>query len=278
MPRARLLKPGFFSNEDLLDLPFEGRLLFAGLWTLADKAGRLEDRPKRIKIELFPADNVDVDELLEALARKGFLQRYEVAGLRLIQVSNFEKHQHPHHKEPESTLPPPNETLFSPRLALDQPRAGTGKVSADPSEAVTKSSNGSIAEAEAVSGNHALDAPPHHAFAFVYAQKFNDREHKPLDSRTHSAALTLEARFGADRCIRMAEIDGWDKHPNYYVKPLEEGKDGDRGGKGSGKPGETADPGGVAGGLSDMDRRRAAIDERRRRSEERDAAVRPVGT
>ena len=61
MARARNIKPSFFTNEDLVELPFEDRLLFIGLWTLADREGRLEDRPKRIKMAVFPADNVDVD-------------------------------------------------------------------------------------------------------------------------------------------------------------------------------------------------------------------------
>ena len=64
--RARNLKPGFFKNEDLAELPFEGRLLFAGLWCLADREGRLEDRPKRIKAEIFAFDSVDVDKLLSS--------------------------------------------------------------------------------------------------------------------------------------------------------------------------------------------------------------------
>ena len=49
MARARNIKPGFFKNEFLAEMPCEVRLLFIGLWTLADREGRLEDRPKRIK-------------------------------------------------------------------------------------------------------------------------------------------------------------------------------------------------------------------------------------
>ena len=48
MARARNIKPGFFANDLLVDLPFEVRLLFIGLWTIADRAGRLCDRPKKI--------------------------------------------------------------------------------------------------------------------------------------------------------------------------------------------------------------------------------------
>lgn len=108
MARARNIKPGFFKNADLVELPIEARLLFIGLWTLADRAGRMEDRPKQIKMELFPADSVDVDACLDGLQKWGFVTRYEVAGKRLIQVVNFDKHQHPHRDEKVSELPGPD--------------------------------------------------------------------------------------------------------------------------------------------------------------------------
>ena len=107
MPRARNIKPAFFKNENLAELPFETRLLFIGLWSLADKAGRLEDRPKRVKMELFAADDVDVDTCLSQLAAgtDPFLIRYEANGKRLLQIVHWDKHQRPHHQEKESELP-----------------------------------------------------------------------------------------------------------------------------------------------------------------------------
>lgn len=105
--RARNLKPGFFKNPELLELPCEARLLFAGLWCLADKAGRLEDRPRKIKIEVFPADSFEVEPLLEALEGNGLILRYSVDGEGFIQVVNFGKHQNPHKTEAESKIPPP---------------------------------------------------------------------------------------------------------------------------------------------------------------------------
>lgn len=109
MARARNIKPGFFRNELLVEMDFGTRLFFIGLWTLADKAGRLEDRPKKIKIELFPADDVDVPCMLHALAMHGFITRYAVKGVPFIQINNFLKHQSPHHKEVESELPGPDQ-------------------------------------------------------------------------------------------------------------------------------------------------------------------------
>ncbi len=106
MARSRNIKPGFFANEHLAVLPFETRLLFIGLWTLADRDGRLEDRPIKIKMHVFPADNVDVDRCLSELADAGetFIQRYVVDSVGVIQIVNWDKHQKPHHQEAGSIL------------------------------------------------------------------------------------------------------------------------------------------------------------------------------
>ena len=136
MARARLLKPGFFTNEDLLELPFEGRLLFAGLWCLADREGRLEDRPKRIKIELFPGDNIDVNALMDALNQRGFIHRYESGSQALVHIRSFGKHQKPHPREAASTLPAcPCEACMEPATeprtdlgnSKDKPRTDLGR-------------------------------------------------------------------------------------------------------------------------------------------------------
>lgn len=105
MARARNIKPGLFSNELLVELPAFDRLAFIGLWCLADREGRLEDRVKRIKIELFPCDDYDVEEGLARLAAAGFISRYQVAGFSVIEIINFQKHQSPHGSEKDSTLP-----------------------------------------------------------------------------------------------------------------------------------------------------------------------------
>lgn len=109
MARARNLKPGFFKNENLAECSPLARLLFAGLWCLADRAGRLEDRPKRIRAEILPYDDGSVDDMLDELHRSGFILRYEVKEQRFIQVLNFAKHQNPHCREPESMITAPVE-------------------------------------------------------------------------------------------------------------------------------------------------------------------------
>jgi hypothetical protein len=125
MSRSRNIKPGFFKNEVLVQLPFEQRLLFIGLWTVADRAGRFEDRPTKIKLELFPADDVDVDAGLEALHDNGFILRYSCNGGKYCQVLAWAKHQNPHCKEVASTIPAPCEHGASTMPAPEIPvRAG----------------------------------------------------------------------------------------------------------------------------------------------------------
>lgn len=105
MPRARNIKPGFFRNEILAAMPATHRLLFIGLWTEADRRGRLEDRPLRLKMAILPLDDVDVDAALWDLQAAGFVVRYSVDGVGLISIPAFEAHQHPHHAEKDSAWP-----------------------------------------------------------------------------------------------------------------------------------------------------------------------------
>jgi len=108
--RARNIKPGFFNNDILNSLEPLTRLLFIGLWCMADREGRLEDRPNRIRKEVLGYDDVtgkDVDNMLDELRKTFFIIRYEVEGKKYIQITNFTKHQNPHRREQESEIPGP---------------------------------------------------------------------------------------------------------------------------------------------------------------------------
>ena len=117
MARTRLIKPGFFKNEQLGCLPVITRYLFAGMWGQADREGRLQDRPMRLKAEILPYDDCNVDVMLDDLARlidddgkPSFIIRYVIDNKRFIQICNFQKHQRPHENEQESTIPAPGES------------------------------------------------------------------------------------------------------------------------------------------------------------------------
>lgn len=120
MARARNLKPSFFTDDELAEAGPLARLLFQGLWCMADREGRLEDRPKKLKAEILPYDVCSVEKLLADLCQRRYIIRYEHEGKRYIQVRQFKKHQNPHQKEPASTIPAPDEHHTKPSASTRQ--------------------------------------------------------------------------------------------------------------------------------------------------------------
>jgi hypothetical protein len=154
--RQRILHPDFFTDADLLSLPPLHRLLFAGLWCLADREGRLLDRPRDLKLRILPADKADVDAMLHDLASLGMVLRYEVDGVRCLQVAGFDKYQKPHPRETQSLLPRPADVSAEnqggrEKANLGEPKANLGEptrpsMSSLPSVSVSVSVSDSVSE------------------------------------------------------------------------------------------------------------------------------------
>lgn len=113
MARIRYIKSEFWKDEDIAELSHQLRLFYIGLWNFADKDGRLGDRPKWLKAEIFPYENADTEKMLKTLANpksnsgNPFIQRYAVAGKKYLQILAWHDHQKPHHQEPNSNIPKP---------------------------------------------------------------------------------------------------------------------------------------------------------------------------
>lgn len=140
MARARNIKPGFYKNEDLAECSIWARFVFPGLWMLADRDGRLEDRPKRIKAELLPFDTAEVEPLLRELAEKRdsagvpFIVRYQNDDGRFIQISKFSEHQSPHYSEKKSVIKPPQHPEKEPNTSGGNSGSGGGMKPGAPPE------------------------------------------------------------------------------------------------------------------------------------------------
>lgn len=99
MPRSRNIKYEFFTNDELADNDPLGRLLFIGLWTLADYKGDLIWKERRIKAKLLPYDDCDVNKLAINLDKSGFIRFYSDGVNLYARVVNFDSHQNPHKNE-----------------------------------------------------------------------------------------------------------------------------------------------------------------------------------
>lgn len=127
MARARNIKPSFFQNEELGELSPLDRLAFIGMWTIADYKGCFELKLKRLKVQLLPYDECDMEEITNNLERSGFISIYSVQGQRYAKIVNFEKHQNPHKNERESgsEIPDITQVVDSNTLTINPDKDGT---------------------------------------------------------------------------------------------------------------------------------------------------------
>lgn len=75
MARIRSIKPEFWADEKLSPLDPITRLVFLGLISMADDAGRLVDNVKQIDALVFPETSDSARESLATLSRIGRIQR-----------------------------------------------------------------------------------------------------------------------------------------------------------------------------------------------------------
>ena len=100
MPRSRNIKPAFLSNDELAENNSAlGRLFFIGLWMIADFKGNLEFRPTKLKAQLLPYDDCDIEQLAINLDKSGFIRYYSDGEALYINIVKFSTHQNPHKNE-----------------------------------------------------------------------------------------------------------------------------------------------------------------------------------
>jgi hypothetical protein len=111
--RIRTIKPEFFRHADLYEAEKETglplRIAFAGLWTAADREGRFKWRPRELKLDCLPHDEVDFSRVLDALTTRGWLVRYAVNGVEYGAIPTWGSHQIINNRETASVIPTPNE-------------------------------------------------------------------------------------------------------------------------------------------------------------------------
>lgn len=134
MARIRTIKPEFWADEKLGPLSPMTRLVFLGLVSQADDAGRLVDSVRMIDGALFPHTEDSCREALRELAEIGVIIRgVTESGQRIIEISGWSKHQKVD-KPSKGILPPiaPSPGATSERVARESRES---RESLDPSRA-----------------------------------------------------------------------------------------------------------------------------------------------
>lgn len=145
MARIRSIKPDFWTDEKVVELSAFGRLLFIGLWNFADDEGRMVFSEKKIKMQIFPSDTLDMSGLFGEIRREKMIEVYSIDNVEYLQIVGFSKHQKIDRRQ-KSKLPPNSST------PADLPRFSTTDQGMD---------QGREKKEEAVAGatNESFDSP-----------------------------------------------------------------------------------------------------------------------
>jgi hypothetical protein len=93
MARIRNIKPDFWTDEKLVELDPWERLLFIGIWNFVDDEGYMPYSPKRLKMQVFPGDSLDVSRGVQNLISIGAITLYDSEAGKILKVTNWSKHQ-----------------------------------------------------------------------------------------------------------------------------------------------------------------------------------------
>lgn len=96
MARIRTIKPEFCVSEQLAECSPNARLVFVLMWMFCDDQGIHPAKPKTLKAEIFPMDDISADrvaELVGELVLAGLLVEYSVESETYWKVTGWERHQ-----------------------------------------------------------------------------------------------------------------------------------------------------------------------------------------
>ena len=113
MARIRTIKPEFWRSPDIAELTFFERLLFIGLWNLADDEGRGVYSPAAIAADLFLTEFslnphgviTDIERGFMKYSKQGMVAVYEAENREFYQVLRWSEHQRVN-RPSKSKIPP----------------------------------------------------------------------------------------------------------------------------------------------------------------------------
>jgi hypothetical protein len=128
MPRSRVIKPEFWSDEKLAKVSLQARLVFIGLWMTSDDAGTTKGHPIWLKSQIFPYDEITIKQFetwLNELIQLKRVLPYDVNGEKYLYIPGFIKHQKISHPSPAKNPIPPESLRNDSGITLEQTETET---------------------------------------------------------------------------------------------------------------------------------------------------------
>lgn len=176
--KTRLLHPEFFTDAKVCALSAYARVLLVGLWLRCDDHGRAHYLPKQIEGEVFPREQVAIDELLGEIRKAGLIRVYKVDGQAYFVVPSWEKWQKPKYKADSKIPPPPTRKASQIGETFGQSGKTFGQDGETLSQPGPKESNRfrSRLELESISGSKDQDSDGPPKWPLVLAESEKNRE------------------------------------------------------------------------------------------------------
>ena len=122
MPRRRMIDPNIWQSEDFSKLSLLAKLVFIGMFSLADDEGKGRGKPIYLKSVLFPYDDtmrlIDVEKTLSEISSNMSVTFYSHDGNEYYIMNNWKKWQTVDKPQP-SKIPNPTPIANDSRTVLD---------------------------------------------------------------------------------------------------------------------------------------------------------------
>lgn len=105
MARIRTIKPEFWTDSKIVQLPFEARLLFIGMWNFCDDDGYIANDPDQLQMQILPGDDVDAAELVDLLIAAELVDSVFTDDKDWLHIKSFLEHQRISHPTKSEVAP-----------------------------------------------------------------------------------------------------------------------------------------------------------------------------
>lgn len=233
MARIRTIKPEFWTDPDIVAMPMAARLFFIGCWNHADDYGVLRDDPERLRLQIMPADDIDVEAIVNELVDRRHLVRMVAQdGTKVLVVRTFGVHQKIDRRaagrwgEPADFQPIPTTPAESPPIPTNphQGREGKGR-ERNGGEGKTNTSTDSESSTT-LTVVEPGSSPPATAFDLFYA-KYPRKVGKPKAKDAFKRALKratvteitdgLDAHLPAWESLKASGNESKIPHPTTWI-------------------------------------------------------------
>lgn len=211
MARIRTIKPEFWTSEQVADCSVVARLLFIGIWTFCDDHGVHPASTKRLKMEVFPSDQIGDDmiqAMIDELVAAGLLHPYQVDGKGYWQVTGWARHQ---------KIEKPTYRHPVPEAQVQADHSPTTRRIIDEQSTSTRPRNGKESK-----GSKTLSGTPDAIAILDYLNEKTGRCYRPLKATVSLIAARLsESSIDECRAVIDAKVAAWqhDDKMRVYLRP-----------------------------------------------------------